>query len=173
MDEINLLQLLFFLLPAVIVGLVAYYFFKMYVSNEDKRRGFLLRRDNQKTALPIRLQAYERMALFLERISLGKIMIRISPANRTKEEYERALIQTIDQEFEHNLAQQIYLTAECWNVIKTAKNANIGIIRKTVLKEDIDSAEKLREVILTNLMAQSAPTDAALDFVKKEVRNII
>jgi 5-methylcytosine-specific restriction endonuclease McrBC regulatory subunit McrC len=65
------------------------------------------------------------------------------------------------------------MSAECWNVIKTAKNATIGIIRKTGQRENINSAEKLREVILTNLMDQAAPTDAALEFVKKEVRNII
>lgn len=173
MNEINLLQILSSLLPAAIVGLVAFYFFKMHNTNEEKRRRFLLRRENQKSALPIRLQAYERMTLFLERISMGKILLRIKPSNLNKEDYEILLAQTIDQEFEHNLSQQIYMSAECWNVIKTAKNATIGIIRKTAQKEDIDSADKLREVILTNLMDQTAPTEAALDFVKKEVRNII
>lgn len=173
MDEINLLQLLSSLLPAAIVGVVAFYFFKMHTTNEEKRRRYLLRRENQNTALPIRLQAYERMTLFLERISMGKILLRIKPSNLTKEDYERLLTSTIDQEFEHNLSQQIYMSAKCWNVIKTSKNATIGIIRKTAQKEDIESADKLREVILTNLMDQAAPTDAALDFVKKEVRNII
>lgn len=173
MNELNILQLLFSILPAVIVGLVAFYFFKIHTDNEEKRRRFLLRRENQKLALPIRLQAYERMTLFLERISMGKILLRIKPSNLNKVEYERLLTHTIDQEFEHNLAQQIYMSAECWDIIKTAKNASIGIIRRNALKEEIDSAEKLREVILTQLMEQAAPTDAALDFVKKEVRNII
>lgn len=173
MDEINILQLFFFLLPALIVGLISFYFFKTYVDDEEKRRRFILRQENQKTSLPIRLQAFERMALFLERISPGKLLLRIKPSNYSREEYEKILIQNIDQEFEHNLAQQIYFSPECWNVIKTAKNATIGIIRRTGLKEDIDSAEKLREVILKNSMEQAAPTDAALDFIKKEVRNFI
>lgn len=173
MNEIDLLQLATSLLPAAVVGVVAFYFFKMHLANEEKRRRFLLRRENQKTALPLRLQAYERMTLFLERISMGKILLRIKPSDLDKDQYEKLLAQTIDQEFEHNLAQQIYMSGECWNVIKTAKNATIGIIRKTGRRENIDSAEKLREVILTNLMDQAAPTDAALEFVKKEVRNII
>ncbi len=173
MYEIDLLQVITSLLPAAVVGAVAFYFFKMHLANEEKRRRFLLRRENQNTALPLRLQAYERMTLFLERISMGKILLRIKPSDLEKQEYQRLLCQTIDQEFEHNLAQQIYMSGECWNVIKTAKNATIGIIRKTGLGENIDSAEKLREVILTNLMEQAAPTDAALEFVKKEVRNII
>ncbi len=173
MDEINILQLFFFLLPALIVGLISFYFFKTYVDDEERRRRFILRQENQKTSLPIRLQAFERMALFLERISPGKLLLRIKPSNYSREEYEKILIQNIDQEFEHNLAQQIYFSPECWNVIKTAKNATIGIIRRTGLKEDIDSAEKLREVILKNSMEQAAPTDAALEFIKKEVRNFI
>lgn len=173
MEETNVLQLFFYLLPAVVVGVISFYFFKLHVNNEEKLRRFLIRKENQKTALPIKLQAFERMALFLERISLGKLLTRVRPSGYSLEDYERVLIQNVEQEFEHNLAQQIYLSAECWNIIKTAKNANIGIIRKTGMSDDVDSAEKLREVLLTNLMEQAAPTDAALDFIKKEVRNIV
>lgn len=173
MNEINILQLFFFLLPALIVGLVSFYFFKTYVDDEERRRRFLLRQENQKTSLPIRLQAFERMTLFLERISPGKLLLRVKPSDYSREEYEKILIQNIDQEFEHNLAQQIYFSPECWNVIKTSKNATIGIIRRTGLKDEIDSADKLREVILKNSMEQAAPTDAALDYIKKEVRNFI
>ncbi|MGB8704073.1 MAG: hypothetical protein WCD31_03480, partial [Gillisia sp.] len=155
------------------VGLVSYYFFKMHIANEDKRRRFLLRQDNQKTALPIRLQAYERMALFLERISFGKILMRIKPAHLETKEYENLLIRTIEQEFEHNIAQQIYLTSECWNVIRTSKNAAINIIRKTAQSENCRSAGDLRETLLSNLMEQTDPTEAALGYLKKEVKNII
>lgn len=173
MNDINVFELLFFILPAVIVGLVAFYFFKMYIANEEKRRMFLIRKGNQKDALPLRLQAYERMALFLERISFGKLLMRVKPGNYSLEEYENLLAGNIEQEFEHNLAQQIYISGECWNVIKTSKNATLGILRKTAKQEDVDSADKLREVIFSNLMNQPAPTETALDYIKKEVRNII
>ncbi len=173
MTDINILQLFFYLLPALVVGAIAYYFFQMHIKNEENRRRFILRQENQKTALPLKLQAYERMVLFLERISLGKLLVRVKPVGNNKGDYENQLAQTIDMEFEHNLAQQIYLSGECWNVIKTSKNATIGMIRKAGKIEDIDSAEKLREILLTRLMDQSSPTDAALDYIKKEVRNII
>ncbi len=173
MNDNYLIQLLFFLLPTVVVGLISYYFFKMHIANEDKRRRFLLRQENQKGALPIRLQAYERMALYLERISLGKILIRIKPGNQDKQGYENLLIRTIEQEFEHNIAQQIYLTSECWNVIRTSKNAAISIIRKTAQSEKCESASDLREILLSNLMEQTDPTETALGYLKKEVRKII
>lgn len=173
MNDINIIQLFFYILPAIIVGLVAFYFFRMYMLNEEKRRMFLIRKENQKEALPLRLQAYERMALYLERISFGKLLIRIKTDNLTAEEYANVLTSNIEIEFEHNLAQQIYITGECWNVIKTSKNATIGIIRKTLKQEGVASADKLREVILAGLMEQQAPTETALDYIKKEVRSII
>lgn len=173
MMDTDILQLFFYLLPAVVVGVISFYFFKTHIANEEKRRRFLLRQENQKNALPLRLQAYERMALFLERISLGKLLLRVKPGTHITEEYENLLAQTIDLEFEHNLSQQIYLSGECWNVIKTSKNATIGMIRKAGKREDINSAEKLREILLTGLMDQASPTDAALDYIKNEVRNFI
>jgi cell division protein FtsN len=173
MTENNFFQMFFNLLPALVVGVIAFYFFQMHIKNEENRRRFILRQENQKTALPLRLQAYERMALFLERISLGKLLLRVKPAGRNIEDYENLLAQTIDMEFEHNLAQQIYLSGECWNVIKTAKNATIGMIRKAGKREDVENAEKLREILLTNLMDQASPTDAALEYIKKDLRKII
>lgn len=173
MADNQILQLFFYLLPAVVVGVVSFYFFQMHTNNEEKRRRFVLRQENQKSALPVKLQAFERMTLFLERISLGKLLLRVKPSSNSLEEYETLLTHTIDMEFEHNLAQQIYISSECWNVIKTAKNATIGMIRKAAKREEVDTADKLREVLLTNLMDQAAPTDAALDYIKKEVRGII
>ncbi len=173
MNDINLLQLAFNLLPAIIVGVLAFYFFQMHITNEEKRRMFMIRHENQKIALPIKLQAFERMALFLERISIGKLLLRVKPQNNDLEAYENLLVRTIDEEFDHNLAQQIYLTSECWNVIKTSKNATIGIIRRTAKKEGVSSADELREEILNALMDQTAPTEAALEYIKKEVRNTI
>ena len=173
MTDINITDLLFYLLPAIIVGLISFYFFKMHVSNEENRRRFMLRQENLKIALPIKLQAFERMSLFLERISMGKLLLRVKPKSNDLEAYEDLLIHTIDQEFDHNLAQQIYISSECWNVIKTSKNATIGIIRKTAKKEDVTNADELRQSILSALMDQAAPTEAALEYIKKEVRNTI
>lgn len=173
MNEFELTQLLLALLPALIVGAIAYYFFDMHTKNEENRRRFLVARENQKVALPIKLQAYERMALFLERISPGKILLRVKPVDNDKEKYQRLLINTIEQEFEHNIAQQIYLTPECWDYVKTAKNATIGIIRKAGQREEISDADAFRELILKNLMEKQAPTDAALAYIKNEVRSLI
>lgn len=173
MNQIELSQILLAILPALIVGIAAFYFFSSYNKNEENRRRFLLHRENQKTSLPLKLQAYERMTLFLERISPGKILFRVKPNSNDKEAYERALINTIEQEFEHNLAQQIYLSVECWDYIKTAKNATIGIIRKANQQEGVTDADKLREIILKNLIEKQSPTEAAIAYLKNEVKRFI
>lgn len=164
----GLLQLFGFLLPAVVTGLVAFYFFKMHTKNEEGRRRYLLHKDSQKNTLPIRLQAYERMALFLERISIPSLVVRIAPKSANKSDYESLLIKSIENEFEHNLSQQIYLSDECWNIIKAAKSATIQMIRKAAMSET-DSADKLREDVLTETMDKSSPSATALSFVKKEI----
>ncbi len=169
MDIDKIIELLFSILPALIVGAVAYYFFKQHMENEDSRRRFLLQKDMQKEAFPLRLQAYERMALFLERIAPSKILIRINPTSSNKEDYENLLVATIQQEFEHNLSQQIYVSDECWNIVLAAKNATIQLIRKANMLEKTDTANKLREVILTELMDKQAPSSAALSYIKQEV----
>ncbi len=172
MDVQRILDLFLFAIPSLITGVIAYYFFKAHTKNEDGRRRFLLKKDLQVNAMPLRLQAYERMALFLERITPSKLLIRTAPLSSDKEAYEALLIQNIEQEFEHNLSQQIYISDECWNIITTAKNATIQLIRKANLLEKTDSANRLREVVLEEMIERHSPSDTALSFIKKEVSDI-
>lgn len=172
MDLTNILELLFYTLPAVVTGLIAAYFFKTHVDNENKRRNFLLRRETNKQALPLRLQAFERLTLFLERISLNKLLIRIKPTGKDPEKYSHKLIGIVEQEFEHNLAQQIYVSETAWKAVVTSKNLIVKIIRTTAAKEDIETAEQLRADILTNLGKNDGPTNAAISYLKIEVKKI-
>jgi len=171
--EDKIFDLLLYTIPTLITGGIAYFFFNGFVKNEENRRRFMLHKESQKEALPLRLQAYERMTLFLERISPSKLLIRVQPKSTDKENYERLLIATIEQEFEHNLSQQIYMSDQCWSIIIAAKNATIQLIRKGNLSEKTNSADKLREVILTEMMEQQAPSSAALSFIKKELSELL
>lgn len=170
--EQQLVSLLMFIIPALITGAIAYLFFREHVENENKRRDFLIQKELQKESFPMRLQAYERLSLFLERTKPTKLLTRVNPISSNKESYESLLVSTIEQEFDHNLAQQIYVSDKCWNITVTAKNATIQMIRKATLSDKVDTADKLREVILTDMMDKRAPSDAALSFIKDEVSNL-
>ena len=169
MDTSKMLELFSYTVPSIITGLVAYNFFKIHIKNEDRRRSYLLSKEAQKNALPLRLQAYERMTLFLERMSLTNLLTRIAPISSDKNDYCNFVIAQIEQEFEHNLAQQIYMTDGCWTIITTAKNATIQMIRKGAMNDSVTNADSLRETLLNELLEKQTPSNAALAYIKKEV----
>lgn len=168
MTSDQIFQLFAYTFPSIVTGAVAFYFFRLHTKNEEGRRRFLLHKDSQKDSLPVRMQAYERMALFLERIAIPSLVVRVGPQSDNKSDYENLLIKSIETEFDHNLSQQIYMTDECWNIIKAAKSATIQMIRKAAMSET-ETADKLREDILTETMEKTSPSTTALSYVKKEI----
>ncbi|MDO6471800.1 hypothetical protein [Maribacter sp. 1_MG-2023] len=171
MNSDQIFQLFAYLIPSVVTGAIAFYFFRMHTNNEEGRRRFLLHKDSQKDTLPVRLQAYERMALFLERIAIPSLVVRVAPQSDDKNAYENLLVKSIETEFDHNLSQQIYLTDECWNIIKAAKSATIQMIRKAAMS-NTETADKLREDILNETMDKTSPSATALTFVKREIGDL-
>ncbi|MAY22982.1 MAG: hypothetical protein CMC74_09395 [Flavobacteriaceae bacterium] len=161
-----------FLLPAIVVGVVAYYFFKGHTANEEGRRRYLVQKEAQNKIIPSRLQAYERLTLLMERIDPNKLLVRVKPFSEDVNEYEALLIKSIEQEFEHNVTQQIYVTQECWNLINAAKNATIHVIRQAAMHENGNTADNLREYLLRNFMEEVTPSQKALAYIKKEVAEL-
>ena len=173
MEEMTqILSYVAYLLPAIVVAVIAYYFFKGHTANEEGRRRYLIQKEAQNKMLPMRLQAYERITLLLERIDPNKLLIRVKPYSKEVDEYENLLIRNIEQEFEHNIAQQIYLTQECWNLVNAAKNATIHVIRQGAMHEKAGDADKMREWLLRNFMEEVTPSQKALMFVRKEVSEL-
>ncbi|RXP53455.1 hypothetical protein EC396_10170 [Lutibacter sp. HS1-25] len=173
MDLEKIVDMLSYTIPSITTGLVAYYFFVNYTKAEEQKFKLSLLRENQKQSLPLKLQAYERMVLFLERINPSNLVVRIPSVNNDKNAYATSVISAIEQEFEHNLTQQIYISNKCWSVIVTAKNATIQLIKKTALQESVLNAQDLREAILKATLSNTAPSATALGFIKEEVRDFM
>ena len=169
----QILELLSFTIPAIVTGVVAYYFFLTHTKNEEVKMKLSMVKANRKQVLPIRLQAYERMTLFLERMNPSNLLLRVTSVNNDKKAYSLSLINTIEQEFEHNLSQQIYISEKCWSVIVASKNATIHIIKQNSENENVENAQELRESILKTVLNSSSPSTAALSFIKEEVRDFI
>lgn len=172
MEFTPVLNYVAYLLPAIVVGIIAYYFFKGHTANEEGRRRFLIQKEAQNKVLPTRLQAYERLTLLLERIDPNKLLIRVKPSSSEIEKYEELLIKNIEQEFDHNVTQQIYVSVECWNLIQTAKNATIHIIRQVAMHEQKNTADAMREAVLRHFMEEVTPSQKALTYIKKEVSEL-
>ena len=166
------LEILKYALPSIFLLILCYMMLSNFMDNEEKRRLYFLKKETQKSALPIRLQAYERLSIFLERITPDRLLVRVSSQNLTVKQYQNILDHAIRTEFEHNLSQQIYLSEDAWRMIITAKSATVGIINN--IAEELDSRAdgvELRKLILNRVMEmESFPTKKALAYLKAEVK---
>jgi hypothetical protein len=112
------------------------------------------------------------MVLFLERINPPQLMMRITPITLDKHDYATLLIHNIQTEFEHNLTQQIYVTASTWEVVMKAKNSIIQSIRQKSVEEEVPTAEKLREAILIDLTQNDSACAIAISYLKEDLKKI-
>lgn len=80
--------------------------------------------------LPAKIQAYERLVLLADRISLPSLVARVQQPGATAKEMQQLLTQTIRQEFDHNITQQIYVSPPAWEAITNLKEQNILIINQ-------------------------------------------
>ena len=101
MDLHKIFEILAYTIPSIVTAAIAYYFFKLHTDNEEGRRRYLLHQDIQKDTLPLRLQAYERITLFLERIDPSKMLVRVAPISDDKKDYEEYIeLEDILEDFE-------------------------------------------------------------------------
>jgi hypothetical protein len=164
-------EILKIVLPAIIVFLTAYFLFRDMLENSQKQREFEFRIKNGKKVTPVRLQAYERLALLLERISPQSLLMRISPNDTTAFEYHQQLLSHIRQEFEHNFSQQIYVSAILWETIRGARENLIGIINKSAeeINNDAPALALSKKIIENYIEEEDQPILIAMNELKKEV----
>jgi len=171
-NDINVLwDILKIVLPALIVFLTAYFLFRDMLENAQKQREFEFRVKNSGQVTPVRLQAYERLALVLERISPQSLLMRVSPHDMNASDYHQQLLSHIRQEFEHNLSQQIYVSAMLWETIRGARENLIGIINKSAEEVGNEtSALALSKRIIENYIEEENQfIEMAMNELKKEV----
>ncbi|MDX6747247.1 hypothetical protein SHK09_10625 [Polaribacter sp. PL03] len=169
--EDKILESIAYILPAAVTGLVAYYMFNGFINNKNSEKKLELLALKRKEALPIKLQACERLLLFCDRINPVKMLMRIPPISTNTNDYIQLLIANIDQEFEHNLVQQIYISEDTWTAIYAAKNAVTNKLKQEA--KTAKSANELRENVLMEYTKSVPPTEVAIDFIKSEVRSLL
>ena len=169
-----LLEIVKITLPALIVACLAYLLIKSAYDKELKKQLLDLRHNSKEVITPIRLQAYERLALFLERIKLDNLLLRQSGNNFSAAQYRSILLVAIRSEFEHNLSQQVYISSALWELIKRAKEDSIKIINLAAGKAGTNaSASDLATTILEIYMnTNPTPSDAALDLLRDELKEL-
>lgn len=173
MEAVN--DILKITIPALIVFFTAWAVLRNLIKNDQDKRKQELILQNSRIVTPIKLQAYERIVLFLERISLESLLVRVSTSDMTAQQLHMALLNTIRSEFEHNLSQQIYMSQQTWEVVRNARSNMIKIINSEVEKLPSDSnGMALSKRLLEKIMElEKEPTRAAIDYVKNEIAMIL
>ena len=165
-------QILAYTLPALLVFVVVWVFMHKFYKEEDARRRYLLVKESQKTTLPIRLTAYERMVLFLERISPDSLMVRMHDNSLTALQFHASLLTAIRAEYEHNVAQQVYISDEAWNMVKNAKESIIQMINACAAKVPPEAPSGTLANVILEIYNSSdeSPTLLAISFLKNEIK---
>jgi len=162
-----------FALPAAVTGYTTYYFLNSFFRHEEKKQLLKTKADLKKHALPVRLQAYERLALFLERISPAKLVQNIRPDSEDKHQYELSLVFQIESEYEHNLSQQIYVSDKCWDMVSASKNATMLFIKQVSEDPNVKTAFELQKALIERSSKEEVPTNVGLAYIRNEVNEFL
>lgn len=170
----SVLEIVKYILPSLVVFLTTFYLVKKYFNDEHKRRIHQAMLNNQQLITPLRLQAYERAILFLERISPESMIMRTNRPGLTSLQLQAELLQTIRSEYEHNLTQQLYISPGAWEMLKIARGRTIQLINSMSEKVQKDSAAiNLSKAILESMVdEEKMPSSDAILFIKKEISQL-
>jgi hypothetical protein len=159
------------LLPATILVAV-YFFLKKYMEFNKNTRNFELKKNSVHEVFPKRLQAYERMVLFLERISPNSLVMRVHKIGMSSKLLQAELVRNIREEYEHNLAQQIYISTESWEMVKKTKDEMIHLV--SVASENVhpnaSGADLAQMIFKISAELGKLPTYKTIDVLKKEIQ---
>lgn len=170
-----LIDLLKITIPSLIVFLTAWLIIRNMIRNDQERRRQENIQQGARAVTPIKLQAYERIVLFLERISLESLLVRVSVPGMSAAELQSALLTSIRNEYEHNMSQQIYMSSRAWEVVKNARSNTIKLINSEFekLKPEAQGIDLSRLLLARVMEIEKEPTRVAIDFIKDEVSRII
>lgn len=165
-------EFLKFLVPALLVLYAMYLTVKAFIQKDLEQKILDIKMKNQEVVLPIRLQAFERMALFLERITPNNLVLRLNDGSYSAKQFQQVLLSEIREEYYHNLSQQVYMADATWELVKNAMEEIIVIINQSGsgLTEDAKSIDLARQIFERMLEKNSDPVADAMKSLKNEIK---
>lgn len=169
-----IIEVLIVTIPTIVVAVTAIVVLRMMLKKDIDAKKIQIVLQNQKTITPLRLQAYERIILYLERISPNSVIIRLQTPNMTVQELHKEMLITIRAEFEHNLSQQLYVSQEAWECCRNAKEKTIQMLNLCLQGVNpMDNAMVYSQAVFEKLIEiEKSPTQEAIDKIKQEVRTL-
>ena len=170
----EILEILKYTIPALIVFFTTLFTIRTFVRAEEKRNHLKIVLRNKELITPLRLQAYERIILFLERISPEALIMRLNKPKMNVRQLQTEMLRVIRTEFDHNLSQQLYLSPKAWGYVVNSKSKLINFINSTAGKLNPAAPSiKYSTMLLEALMEdQKSPTQQAIIEIKKEIARL-
>jgi hypothetical protein len=167
-----LIDFLKLLAPAAIVLYAMFLVTKSFLNKDFNTKLIELKLKHFDTTIHIRLQAYERMALFLERITPTNLLPRVNENEYIVAQLHAILLNEIRQEFNYNLSQQIYLSDDTWQKIRTATENVTALVNDAAseLNPEAPSLELVKKIFETVILTKTMVTNDALLSLKTEAQ---
>lgn len=167
-------EILKYVLPSLVVMATVYFVLKLFLENEEKKRLSEIKAAGHNIITPVRLQAYERLVLFIERISPESLIMRIHKPELPALQLQTSLIISIREEFEHNLSQQVYVSSQAWELVRSAKEDMAKLINTAASELNVNAtATDLSQKIFELSLREKLVTKTALEFIKNEIRQVM
>lgn len=171
----HILDILKFTIPGLIVFLTTYFLVKRYFDSQEKQSFVEGKFNAAEKIWPNRIQSYERLVLYLERINPNNLIMRVHRSGMTANALHSELLKSIRDEYDHNMSQQIYVSSESWKLCKIAKDETIQLINfsmEKLSKPNATGSDLSRVIFEIYSHMDSEPTLVAAEFLKKEVRKL-
>ena len=161
-------------LPASVVLYAVYLMVRAFIAREIELKKLEVKGRSIETILPVRLQAYERMTLFLERISPQNLLVRLNNPAYSAQDFQKILLDEIRNEYNHNVSQQVYMSEPVWNTIRNAKEDLIIQINdaSAAMKQGATSIDLAKQIFQAALEKKIDPIQFALSELKKEIQQV-
>jgi hypothetical protein len=169
---------LFDILKYTIAGLgivwIAFYLIKPYLDRFERLQLIELKKAISTQTLPLRLQAYERVVLFIERVNPGNMLIRLNGPAYSAAELHSIVVEEIRNEYQHNITQQIYVSARAWAVVKRVKDDTLGIVNNSIkgLPENASGLDYSKVILMELSQLEDNPYDIGAGLIRKDVEEL-
>jgi len=176
-----ILQLAKYIIPSVVFFGAVYYFTNRWFEIQGQKNKIKAQELNKKNVVengmkkhffPLQVDAAQRLVLFLERIAPNNMVMRLHNPGLPARGFQQKLLENIRSEFEHNLAQQVFVSSEAWARIVNSKEEIVKIINMaaTKLEPTALAGELSHGIFEITAQLQQQPTDTVIEFIKNEIR---
>ncbi|MDR6942385.1 DUF7935 family protein [Mucilaginibacter pocheonensis] len=169
-----LLDILKYTVAGIGVVWVALYLFKPYLDRADQIQLLELKKSISSQTLPLRLQAYERIILFIERINPANMLVRLNVSGLSAAELQLMVVTEIRNEFQHNITQQIYVSSRVWNVVKRVKEDTLTMVNNTIkaMPNDATGMDISKTILIHLNQLEQDPYEIATGLVRQDIEEL-